>query len=320
MLRRIALYIKILLLGAVLVACAQAPTPMLRLGTNVWPGYELFYLARDLGLYNDRHIRLVESSSATEVIHAFRNGAIDAAALTLDEVLLLAQDKVDFKLVAILDYSNGADCLLGRPGINNLAALHEKRVGVEDSALGGYMLSLALHKVSLAREDINIISIPVNEHEHAFETHQVDAVVTFDPVCTKLESQGATRLFDSAVAPGKILDVLIVRRNYLEQHGNQVRELLRGWLQAQNYLHKSPQDALRLMSRRISLSPDELRKSFDAMHINSKQENLGMLEGKPSRLEETLGSLKDYMLDQELLNKGLGKPSFIDAGPLRSLP
>jgi NitT/TauT family transport system substrate-binding protein len=293
---------------------------MLRLGTNVWPGYELFYLARDLNYYDEHRIRLVESTSATQVIHAFRNGAIDAAALTLDEVLLLAQDEVDFKLVAILDYSNGADCLLGQPGIKTLSALQDKRVGVEDGALGGYMLNLALHQARLTRAQVKIVSLPVNEHERAFEKGQIDAVVTFDPVCAKLERHGATRLFDSAALPGKILDVLIIRSTYLEQHGDRVQELLRGWLQAQDYLRNAPQDAARRMTGRMALPPDEVLESFKGVHILGKGENLQMMAGNPSHLEATLRSLQEHMLEQHMLSAALSNTSFIDERSLKILP
>ena len=44
------------------VGCTPDPEPILRVGTNVWPGYEPLYLARDLG-YLDESIRLVEYSS-----------------------------------------------------------------------------------------------------------------------------------------------------------------------------------------------------------------------------------------------------------------
>ncbi len=71
----------------------------LSVGTNVWPGYEPLYLARSLGLYGQAPIRLVEYASATQVIRAFRNGAIDVAALTLDEVLLLRESRLDARVI-----------------------------------------------------------------------------------------------------------------------------------------------------------------------------------------------------------------------------
>ena len=63
----------------------QKPPQSLRLGTNVFPGYELLYLARDLGFYKGKPIHMVELTSASEVQHALRTDNLEAAALTLDE-------------------------------------------------------------------------------------------------------------------------------------------------------------------------------------------------------------------------------------------
>jgi hypothetical protein len=47
----------ILLVSLSCCSCVEEPEPPFRVGTNFWPGYELFYLARDLGYY-DRAIAL----------------------------------------------------------------------------------------------------------------------------------------------------------------------------------------------------------------------------------------------------------------------
>ncbi|MGB5468727.1 MAG: nitrate/sulfonate/bicarbonate ABC transporter, partial [Sedimenticolaceae bacterium] len=68
-----------------LPAIGQAAQP-LRIGTNVWPGYEPLYLAAERENWKSKlDIRMVEYPSATEVIRAFRNRALEGAALTLDE-------------------------------------------------------------------------------------------------------------------------------------------------------------------------------------------------------------------------------------------
>ncbi|MDQ6966158.1 MAG: hypothetical protein Q9M23_04455, partial [Mariprofundaceae bacterium] len=76
-----------LLLTQLLAACTPAPKPDLRIGTNIWPGYEPLYLARSLGLFKDTGISLIEYPSSTETMRALRHGSIEAGALTLDEAL-----------------------------------------------------------------------------------------------------------------------------------------------------------------------------------------------------------------------------------------
>ncbi|HET7774857.1 MAG TPA: hypothetical protein VFK74_00655, partial [Azospira sp.] len=72
------------------------PAP-LRLATNEWPGYEPLHLARENGYWGNAPIRLYELPSTSEVLRAFRNGALDAAAVTGDEALTLLADNFDIR-------------------------------------------------------------------------------------------------------------------------------------------------------------------------------------------------------------------------------
>ncbi|MCW9015004.1 MAG: ABC transporter substrate-binding protein [Gammaproteobacteria bacterium] len=131
-----------------LIACDPAPEnrTALRIGTNVWPGYEPLYLARHLGYLEGQNIRLVEYSSASQVIRSYRNDLIDAAAMTLDEALLLLDQGYHPKVVLVMDVSDGADVIIGKPDIREFKDLINKKVGVENTALGAFFLARALEK------------------------------------------------------------------------------------------------------------------------------------------------------------------------------
>jgi hypothetical protein len=60
---------------------------------------------------------------------------------TLDEVLLLAEDVPDVRVVLVLDVSQGADVILGRPEIARFDELRGRRVGYEATALDAFMLA-----------------------------------------------------------------------------------------------------------------------------------------------------------------------------------
>ncbi len=96
-----------------------ADTGPIPIGTNIWIGYEPLYVARELSLFPGRAPRLVEYSSATQALSAFRSGVIDAAALTLDEAVLLSHAGLDVRVVLVFDYSDGADVLLGKPEVED---------------------------------------------------------------------------------------------------------------------------------------------------------------------------------------------------------
>jgi len=291
----------LLLLVLFISACSQQPDPSLRLGTNVWPGYEPLYLAEQLGYFPQGAIDLVEYLSASEVIRAFRNRSIEAAALTLDEVLNLIEQKIRMKIILVTDVSNGGDAILARPKIKEFADLAGKRVGVEGGALGAYVITRALDMHDLSLDALQIVQLEVSEHERAYKEREVDAVVTFEPVRSKLIAMGAKELFTSREIPNEIVDVLVVHHHYTEDHPELISSLIDGWFKALDYLRQHPEDAAARMSARLGQSPDDVLQSYDGLTLPSREENLMLLGGNQPRLLEILERLQQIMLSKELL-------------------
>ncbi len=283
---------------AALAACAQAPAPELRVGTNVWPGYEPLYLARSLGWLPDG-VRLVEYPSSTETMRGLRNGTIEAGALTLDEALSLQSEGVDLTIVLVMDVSDGADVVLARPEMPN--GLAGARIGVETTALGAFMLSRFLESQGLAPEDVHIVPLTLDQHEDAFVRRQIDAVVTFEPVKSRLLRRGARLLFDSSRIPGEIVDVLAVRREVLPTQRRHLHALIARWFDALDYLQRQPADAAQRMSARLKLEPDQVLAQYEDLSLPDRAENLALLQGTNARLKATAERLQKLMLEKKLI-------------------
>src|SRR5436190_19099410 len=97
--------------------CAREPETPLRIGTNIWIGSEPLYLARELGRFDPATVQLVEYPSASEVLRAFRNQAIDGMVISLDELFGLAADGLDARVILVVDVSHGAVVGGGRGGL-----------------------------------------------------------------------------------------------------------------------------------------------------------------------------------------------------------
>ena len=268
----------VVLLGLMLGSCAQSPPPPLRIGIPVWPGFECLYLARDLGYYKDTSIRLVDYRANSEMIRAFRNEELEAAALTIPEAFSLATAASNLQFVLATDVSNGGDVIVAKPEVQNLQALKGRRVGMDSSAaLGPYMLIQALEQVDLSPKNVQIISIGVSEHERAFKQGTVDAVVTFEPTRSKLLAAGAKLLFDSRKIPGEIVDVIVVRKDLLTSQSANLQALINGWFRALAYLKNNPQDAARRIAPREGITPEQFLESLEGLRLLSVTENKNLL-------------------------------------------
>ena len=316
----------LLLIAVIVVFLSSLPVndddprePSLLLGTNVWPGYEPLYLARSLGFFDERSVRLVECSSASQVLMAFRNKTIDAAALTLDEVLLLKERGHDVQVILVTDISHGGDVILAKSEVTKLRDLRGRSVGVEHTALGAYVLARALQTADVPIDEVNIVPLEVDEQESAFIAGEIDAVVTFDPVRSRLLAAGANQLFDSTQIAGEIVDVLAIRPSALANNTRQVDLLLRGWFKALTYLHDNPNEAARHMVGRLKLPTSDVLSAFDGMILPTWEKNLTILDGTSPPLAEVAERLANIMRREKLIQENIDTATLFSAGPLKRL-
>lgn len=298
-----------LLLGGVIsvftLSCTQqiGGDPQLRIGTNIWPGYEPLYLARELGYLKDQEIRLVEFSSTSQVLRAYRNGVIDAAAMTLDEAILLLSQGYNPRILLVMDISAGADAIVARPEIKNMAELIHKKIAVENSALGAFVLGRALELNSMTVDQIEVQPLAIDKQFRAFAQGQVDAAVTFEPVKTALLRKGAHVLFDSTEIPGEIVDVLVVREQFLNRNPDIANKVQDAWFRALDYFSAHPNQAAAIISRRIGLSPEQTLASYDGLELPTKEQNdqlLNYQQGSDPELLKAATHLYNSLLRQGL--------------------
>lgn len=298
--------------------CSPLQSPALRLGSSIWPGDELFYLARDQHFWREDQIHLIEYTSTAELSRAFRNGTLDGGLCTLDEALLLVQERQDIHILLVTDVSNGADVILAKPNFRDLKDLRGRRIGVESTGVGAYVLSRALELADLTVHDVEIVPLEFSEEQDALEKGSVDAVVTYEPVRTKLKNAGARQLFDSTAISGEILDVLVVRTSYLTASPDNARLLVEAFFRAQRYARENPGGFVKGAAVREKVTPQEFRESMTLLRVPDAKQGPAMFAGAPSPLQKQAQSLAEVMIQKRLLLGPVDVASMFDQRPLHS--
>lgn len=271
------------ILALLMVGCATEEPP-LRIGALVWPPYELAYLARDRGYFDTNRIELVDYQTPAEVTRAYRYGLIDAYFLTTQFALPGVTHLPNSRIVYVIDFSIGGDALLARPGIETLSDLENRRIGVEASPLGGYMLQRALDFGALARDDLTLHYVDTPDQVRAYASGAVDAIITYEPYRSRVLSRGATELFSSRRIPGEIIDVLIVPDAVMDARQADLREFVRGVEKARRFFIEHPEEALAVMAGRQKLSPAVLERALEGVRLISLEENRSLMSGRGSTL------------------------------------
>lgn len=296
----------------ILVSCFPQPTTPLLVGRNDWPGFAPLYLAEQLGYYQNSSIKIVDYPSTTEINRAIRGGDLQAGAISIDETLLLAETFPEIRVILLVDLSNGADVILGKPQLKTLSDIQGKKVGVENTALGAYLLSRGLDQAGLSVQDIIIVSLGYSEHESAFKDGEVDAIVTFEPTRSKLIETGANVLFDSSKIPGEIVDVLVVRQDILKTQPKDLEQLVLGWFMALDYLKNQPESAAQIMAKRGGITPNEFSSSLKLLKFFTPTENQKLLSQTDPSLVYSSQKLAKVMQEKKLLNSNIRFSSLLD--------
>lgn len=276
----------------------------------------MLFLARNLGYFNQQPIKLIEMPSSTETAMAFRNGSLDVAGLTLDESLTLLQSVPSLTVILVLDVSMGADVLLVKPEIDSLEHLRGKRIGVENTAVGAVLLQGALQAANLTVADVDLRSVTFDRHESAFIKNQVDAIVTFEPVKSKLTALGARLLYDSSRIPGRIVDVLVTRREVIEQHPELLQTIIAGHFLALTYWHEHSADAAARIAPNMAVQPEQVVEYFEGVELPNLATVQRWLSGDTPALNKSIAMLSSVMLKNGLLFKPIDASGLIDASLL----
>lgn len=304
-----------LLAGAAVAAFGltgcQEPQAPFRVGAIAFAGYGFLFLAQEQGLLDGANVRLHELRSNTDVLRALALGRLEAAALTLDEVLTGIHFGLPLKVVAVLDVSAGADAVMGRAAFTRPEMARGQRVGVEGSAVGALMLSAFLEAAKLRPEDVRLVPMPLTETAAALREGKVDLVVTAEPWASQLEDIGATRLFDSRSIPGRIVDVLAVRSELLTARDDAIRRVLRGHFAAQARFRQSPESVLDPLGALLRLAPAAVPSAFSGLDLPDQAANARMLAPGGS-VAQGLPDLAQLLYRQGLISKAVDPSSLLD--------
>jgi len=274
----------------------------LKVAAHVWPGYEFMHLAKELHWLDPHQVELVPTAFAGESLEALIAGHVDAAALTLDEVLTARAEGVPLTVVMVFDVSAGADVVLRRPGVGQGDGLRGLRVGYEHGAVGALMLEKALNHEGLVLDDIVAIDLPPSRHVAAWNAGFVDALVTYEPVASQLQEQGATVAFDSGQTHNLIVDVLAIRANRLHwPHAGALRHLVAAHFRALEHFQRNSEDAAYRMAPRLSLKPNEVNAAFSGLVLPDIENNHRLLGGDAPPLLDSASELSSLMRSRNLL-------------------
>ncbi len=254
------------------------PTQIINMGYSNWSGWWLWEIAKSEKLFekNDVKVNLEWYDNYSDSISALATGLLDANCQTLNDTIPQV-DKAVFGEVVVLvnDNSAGNDKIIVSKDINKIEDLKGKKVALEEGVVDDFLLTLALQKNGMSRDDVNIVNLETGAAALAFAKGQVDAVGAFPPFwLTALEREGSKELISSKDFPGAIPDLLVVTQKLIDENPKAVRGLVNTWFDILEFMDKHPERANEIIAARAGVTQEELKLFQSGVKLFNKQDNI----------------------------------------------
>jgi NitT/TauT family transport system substrate-binding protein len=260
-----------------------SPAAPLRIGYSDWPGWVMWEIAREKGFFeaNGVPVEMVWMDYVPSM-EAFAAGQLDAVSMTNGDAMVTSSQSGKQSIgIIVNDYSNGNDMVIGRPGINSMADLRGKKIGVEVGFVDHLLLLKALEANGMTEDDVELVNMATNELPQALASGAVEAIAAWQPNSGQaLKSvPGSKSLYSSADQPGLIYDMLFVTPESLASRNADWEKVVRTWYQVVDFLMDpaNREEAVRILASRVNLPPEEYAPLLEGTKVLTVEEALRAL-------------------------------------------
>ncbi|MBL7251526.1 putative urea ABC transporter substrate-binding protein [Alloalcanivorax sp. C16-2] len=178
----------------------------------------------------DISIDVVQINDYIESINQYTAGQYDGCTMTnMDALTIPAAGGVDTTALIVGDFSDGNDGIILKDK-SKLADIKGQNVNLVELSVSHYLLARALETVGLSERDVDVVNTSDADLVAAYQTDDVSAVVTWNPLLSAITEQPDAHLvFDSSQIPGEIIDLMVVNTDTLKANPKLGKALAGAW-------------------------------------------------------------------------------------------
>lgn len=285
------------LLAAILAFPLGLAAAPLKIAYSDWPGWVAWEIAIQKGWIKQAGVEAefawFEYGPSME---AFTAGKVDAVMVTNGDSLVTGANGAKNVVIMLVDYSNGNDMIIAKPGIKSVKELKGKKIGLEVGLVEHLMLLNALKKNGMTEADVTIVNTPTAQTPQVLASGQVDAVAAWQPNAGQALKAlaGSTAIYTSADEPGLIYDTIAVSPQSLAQRRGDWVKIVALWDQVIGYINNpaTRADALKIMAARTGSTPKDYEAFLSGTRFLSLAESAKIIANKADGFNSLAGSSK----------------------------
>jgi len=244
----------------------------LKVAYSDWPGYTILEVAKQKDWFKQAGIDVdLVWFDYLPSIDAYSANKVDAVTIVATDALVTGASGSKSKIIALLDFSEGSDMIVGKPGIESIKDLKGKKVGVEVTLVEHLLLLEALKANGMTQADVQLVNTATNETPQTLASGSVAAVGAWYPISGQALKQvaGSKKLFTSADAKGLIYDVLAVNPTSYASHKEEWEKFVAIYYKCVAYLADpaTRDDAVKIMAAKVGANAADYAKNIPGTHF-----------------------------------------------------
>jgi len=313
------------LCAAIAVAGSLHAEP-LKIAYSDWPGWVAWEIGIQKGWFKEAGVDVdFQWFDYVPSMDAYVAGKVDAVCMTNGDALVTGATGKPSVGIIINDFSNGNDMIVAAPGIEDVAGLKGKKVGLEEGFVSHLLLLKGLEKAGLKPEDVTLVNTPTNETPQVFGSKAVDVIGAWQPSSGQALKAvpGSKPVFTSADAPGIIYDLLYVSSESLEKNKDDWSKVVKVWYKIADFIRdeENLDEVLKILSARVKITPEEYEPFLKGTYILTLDEALKRWD-KADGLGSVYGSSKivdEFNVKFEVYEKSQDIDKYLDPSFTKSL-
>lgn len=244
--------------------------------------------------------------AGSEVISAMAGGSLDICNIGSSPMVVGYANGLKASMVYVYKSIVDSECMVvqGNSGINTLAELRGKKIGLPFNTSVHFAAIAALKTAGLGIADVRLINMRADQIASAWQRREIDAAYIWVPVVPRLTDDGGRIIFKTGDLADKsglvIFDGLLVRDEFKQQSPDLVLAFLKDFEKIAQAFKQDPKDVVATMTKFLGVDEPAVMRSLNTFYpVPAREQVTSKWMGRPGEkgtgVEKTLQTQAQFL-------------------------